>query len=208
MRTLIDINSLPRKDLYKRYRDFEEPFFGISTDVVCTNAYEFSRKNNYSFFLYYLYLTLEAVNRTLPFRYRIEGKELYLYDAIDAFTTIDQDDGTFGFSLISYFENINLFMEKSQSEINDLRLSGHPLSKVERQNIIRFSTLPWLKFTSVSHPRQFMQRDSIPRIVFGKMFEDRGEKKIPVSVHVHHALVDGLHVGEFIDRLEGLMNRK
>ena len=34
-------------------------------------------------FLYYLYLTLTAVNKTEAFKYRIEGDDLYLYDMIN-----------------------------------------------------------------------------------------------------------------------------
>jgi chloramphenicol O-acetyltransferase type A len=51
-------------------------------------------------FLYSLYLTLKAVNQTEAFKYRIEGDELYLYGVIDASSTIDRSDGTFGFSHI------------------------------------------------------------------------------------------------------------
>ena len=29
---------------------------------------------------------------------------------------------------------------------------------------------------------------------------------MPVSIHVHHALVDGLHVGQYIDCFQELLN--
>jgi len=205
MRKKIEINQLQRKDLFLRYRDYDEPYFSITADVVCTNAYRFAKKNNYSFFLYYLFMTLEAVNRIPSFKFRIEGDDLFLYDTINAFTTIDHDNRNFGYALIPYFENLDLFMEKAQSAIVDMRLSGHPLSKEHALNNIHFSTVPWIKFSGISLPRQFKNRESVPKIVFGKMFDEHGEKKIPVSVHVHHGLVDGLHVSEFLNMLETLM---
>jgi chloramphenicol O-acetyltransferase type A len=70
-------------------------------------------------------------------------------------------------------------------------------------NLIRFSTLPWFDFTSISHARNFEFEDSAPRITFGKITETTGRRTLPVSIHVHHGLVDGSHVAEFIDGLQG-----
>ncbi len=54
----------------------------------------------------------------------------------------------------------------------------------------------------------FYFKDSAPKISFGKMTETNGEKSMPVSIHVHHALVDGVDVGRYIDCYQELMNGK
>ncbi len=69
-------------------------------------------------------------------------------------------------------------------------------------DLIRYSVLPWFDFTSVSHARQFARRDSAPYITFGKITESAGRHTMPLSIHVHHALVDGSHVAEFLQRFE------
>lgn len=38
------------------------------------------------------------------------------------------------------------------------------------------------------------------------MTEKMGCKSMPVAVHVHHGLVDGIHVGRFLDILQNLLN--
>jgi chloramphenicol O-acetyltransferase type A len=48
--------------------------------------------------------------------------------------------------------------------------------------------------------------DSCPKFSFGKMTDDNGVKKIPMSVHVHHGLIDGYHLGLFFQEFERLMN--
>jgi chloramphenicol O-acetyltransferase type A len=73
-------------------------------------------------------------------------------------------------------------------------------------DIVHFSSLPGINFTSISHARGFSFPDSCPKISFGKMTENEGKRTMPVSIHVHHALVDGLHVGQYIDRFQELMN--
>jgi chloramphenicol O-acetyltransferase type A len=73
--------------------------------------------------------------------------------------------------------------------------------------VIHFSAVPWLDFTSVSHARSFSFPDSCPKITFGKAVEEApGRKSMAVSVHVHHGLVDGSHVGLFAERFQHLLN--
>jgi chloramphenicol O-acetyltransferase type A len=80
------------------------------------------------------------------------------------------------------------------------------LERYAEANLIRYSTLPWLDFTSISHARDFSRDDSAPRITFGKITETDRRRTMPVSIHVHHALADGLHVAQFIDHFQKLLD--
>jgi chloramphenicol O-acetyltransferase type A len=80
------------------------------------------------------------------------------------------------------------------------------LERNPAQNLIRFSVLPWLDFSSISHARDFAQEDSAPRITFGKITEAEGQHTMPVSIHAHHALVDGLHVAQFVEHFQNFLN--
>jgi chloramphenicol O-acetyltransferase type A len=53
MKEKIDINTWIRKDHFKFFSAFEEPFFGVTVDVDCTATYEEAKENNVSFFLFY-----------------------------------------------------------------------------------------------------------------------------------------------------------
>jgi chloramphenicol O-acetyltransferase type A len=208
MRKKINTRNWSRKQIFEFFKDYEEPYYGITMDLDCTRAYAFARKRGISFFLYYLYLTLRAVNQTEAFKYRIEGDDLYLYDVINGSATIDRDDGTFGFSHIPYFEDLELFLEKATEEVIEVRTSHRLIRSGIGENVIHFSALPWIRFTHVSHPRRYDRRDSIPKITIGKYHSEGGRKMIPVSVHVNHAVVDGLHVGLFFDTLQKLFSER
>ncbi|MCO4754487.1 MAG: hypothetical protein KC478_08385, partial [Bacteriovoracaceae bacterium] len=67
-----------------------------------------------------------------------------------------------------------------------------------------FTSLPWLKFSSISHARHFEFPDSIPKMACGKIYEKEGSMFMPISLHVHHALLDGYHVSLFYSKLEEL----
>jgi chloramphenicol O-acetyltransferase type A len=206
MRKKIEIQNWNRKKIFEFFKDYEEPYYGITADLDCTAAYKFAKRKGISFFLYYLYLTLKAVNQTEAFKFRIEGDDLFLYNVINGSATIDRDDGTFGFSHIPYFEDLDLFLEKATEELIEVRTSNQLIRSGIGENVIHFSALPWIRFTHVSHPRRYSRRDSIPKITFGKLYM-RGEKRlVPVSVHVNHAVADGLHVGQFFNTLQKLFS--
>ena len=46
--------------------------------------------------------------------------------------------------------------------------------------------------------------DSCPKISFGKITEENNIKSMPVSVHAHHGLVEGFHVGQFFKSFQDL----
>jgi chloramphenicol O-acetyltransferase type A len=202
----IDTRTWERREIFDFFKDFEEPYYGISVELDCTEAYSYAKKRGISFFLYYLYLTLKAVNQTEAFKYRIEGDELFLYDVINASATIDRDDGTFGFSHILYFEELDLFLEKATEEVIEVRTTNQLMRSGIGENVIHFSSLPWIGFTHVSHPRDYNRRDSIPKITIGKFHRSNERILIPVSVHVNHAVADGLHVGLFFEALQELFS--
>lgn len=45
-------------------------------------------------------------------------------------------------------------------------------------------------------------------IAKGKMTLENGLRKLPVAVHVHHALMDGFHVAQFVGLFQQLMNKE
>jgi chloramphenicol O-acetyltransferase type A len=208
MKMIIDVEQWERKDHYNFFRRFEEPFFGITIEVDCTLAYKACKNSNASFFLWYLHKSLIAANETEPFRYRIEGDNVLLYDKVNASPTINRPDGTFGFSYFDYHLSFQLFSSKAQEEIEKVQRSTGLIPAIAGENVIHYSSVPWLKFTSISHARAYSFKDSIPKISFGKMTEVNGIRTMPVSVHAHHGLMDGYHVAQFMERFQDLMDRE
>ena len=77
------------------------------------------------------------------------------------------------------------------------------LSDEPGQDDLLFMTgLPWVSFTSMLHPIHMHPADSVPRIAWGKFFDQEGRTRMPVAVQVHHALMDGLHIGRYYQRIQ------
>jgi len=207
MKQKVDIETWIRKEHFKFFGQFEEPYYGVCVNVDCTAAYKFAKEKGVSFFLYYMYQSLSAAQIIEPFKYRWEGDDVFIYDRIDAGSTIGRANGTFGFSHIFYSASFDEFIAGANREVKRVQESNE-LERNPAGNVIRYSALPWLDFTSLSHARMFSFRDTCPRISFGKLTESNGKRSMPVSIHVHHALVDGLHIGQYVDCFQELMNKR
>jgi chloramphenicol O-acetyltransferase type A len=200
------LDTWNRKEHFHFFSQMQEPFFGITTVIDCTAAYAKSKELGITFFTYYLHKTLIAVNAIEPFRYRIIAGDVYVYDQIDASATILREDKTFGFSLMKFNEDLTVFSEITKTEIERVKKTSGLITCDFEINLIHFSALPWINFTAYSHARSFTWPDSCPKISFGKMTSENGKKTMPISVHVHHGLLDGFHVGEFVSLLQDIMN--
>ncbi len=208
MKTLFDLENWNRKEHFAHFSRMEEPFFGATVEIDCTKAYQTAKSLKASFFIYYLHKTLVAVNAIENFKYRISEGKIYINDRVDASATIGREDGTFGFSLIEYNSDFRIFEKTALAEIERIQnTTGLFTRSFDDDNVIHFSAIPWLNFTSLSHARSYTFPDSCPKISFGKMItSESGKRTIAMSVHVHHGLIDGLHVGQFVDTFQELMN--
>lgn len=206
----IDIDAWNRKEHYQFFSAMKSPSFGMTADVKCTKAYETAKKEGFSFFAYYLYLSIKTVNRIPEFRYRIGDGKVCEYNVINAAATIAREDHTFAFIFVPYDEDFAVFNKSLQEEIlavkNSSGLRMH--DKHLEPNLIRYTAVPWIQFTGLLHPTNFNSNDAVPRISFGKVYEHAGEKFMPVSVEAHHGLMDGFHMGEYFrlfgEMLEGI----
>jgi len=206
MKQKLNLETWNRKEHFLFFKQMEEPFFGVTIIVDCTKAFDKAKEVGVSFFTYYLHKTLVAVNSIEPFRYRIIDNEVYIFDRIDVSSTILREDKTFGFSQIEYAEDLHHFAENTKNEVARIQSTTGLFNREYSENLIHFSALPWINFTSFSHARSFTWPDSCPKISFGKMMEENGKKTMSMSIHVHHGLMDGFHVGEFVELFQNIMD--
>ena len=209
MKTLLDLENWNRKEHFLFFKQMEEPFFGLTVEIDCTKAYATAKQLKTSFFTFYLHKTIVAVNAIESFRYRIINDAIYIFDTIDVSATIMREDNTFGFSLIEYSPDYEVFAKNTSEEIQRIQnTSGLFTREFPNNNLIHFSAVPWINFSSLSHARSFTFPDSCPKISFGKMMIGNDDKRtMSMSIHVHHGLMDGYHLGQFVDCFQELMNQ-
>lgn len=204
MSRYLDVETWNRRQHFEFFKNYDHPFFNICTNVDVTPLLGWTRAaKNISFFIAYHFLSTKAANEVEPFRYRLRGDRVFIHSRVHAGTTLLLADENFTFAYFDYTEDFEVFHARAKATIESAKAGGAELDqRAEQDDLIYHSVIPWATFTSISHARKGGRGESVPRIAFGKYREDGGRMIMPVSVEVHHALVDGLHVGRYFERLE------
>ncbi|MDZ7614075.1 MAG: CatA-like O-acetyltransferase [Flavobacteriaceae bacterium] len=92
---------------------------------------------------------------------------------------------------MKYAADFNDFSVLAKEEIARIQQSKGLMPKVKAENVIHYSSMPWINFTSIAHARSFSIPDSCPKITFGQMSTIGGKRAMPVDVHANHALMNG-----------------
>lgn len=204
----LDLAAWPRRAHFELFRAYEHPFFNVCADVDVSAAARACRApGGPSFFLATFHASLGAANDVEEFRCRIRGGDVVVHDAVHGGSTVLMPDERFGFAYFDWEPDFAVFAPRAAAVLAAARASGGALDPQDhRDDLLHYSVLPWIAFTSFSHARRHATDDSVPKIVFGRRHGEPGAERMPVSVEVHHALVDGIHVGRFYDRFQARLD--
>jgi len=208
----ININEWKRKAPFEMYRTYTDPLFNVSSLIEVTELRQYALSHKLPFSQCLFYHSLAVCNEIEELRTRIRNGEVVMYDVVHGGSTVANPDGTFGFNYFDYVPGESLqdfvkhFNTRGSAQIPEDE--GKPLTArntgpKERYDLVRHTVLPWTTFTSVKHPRSGQEHDCIPKISFGRFYEDGlGRVMMPVNVEGHHGLMDGLHASMYINELE------
>lgn len=198
----IDLETWERRSTFEFFKDFEDPYFNITADLNVARLYDMCKSNDLAFSLAFLFYSLETANEIREFRRRMIGESVVEFDRVEATQTILNEDKTFSFSYYRWKDNVVEFVSEGRiSRDKYLSLKTFDV-ETDRLDLIYYSAFPWVSFTSFKHASRLNNRQTIPRMVFGKMFEENGSRKMPFSVEAHHAMMDGYHVGLYYETLQ------
>jgi chloramphenicol O-acetyltransferase type A len=197
----IDLESWKHREHFEYFRRFAQPFFGLCADVDVTTAWRRAHEpEGVSFLILSLHAAVRAADSVDAMRLRIRGDRVWRHDHVGISTTVLREDDTFGYARIGHAAELPRFAAAAGDALNDARATCGLPAPEAGDNVIYHSTLRWLRFTAFSNALPL--GDSIPRVVFGKVTPVDGRMVMPVSVEVHHAVVHGLDVARFYDRLQ------
>ncbi len=203
----LDLANWARRDLFEFFRGYERPHFNVCTRIDITRLLKLLRdRPGVSVSLAYIYFALRIANEIEPFRYRLKGGKVMVHDVINGGTTVLLPNESFSYAYFDYQEDFETFFAAASQSIKRVQADGS-LKPTMRDDLIYFTVLPWISFTSFAHARTPGRGESVPRIAFGKFKVENERTWLPISVEVHHALMDGLHVGRFLSRFEDALSK-
>ena len=203
----LDIENWARRDLFEFFRGYERPHFNVCARLDITSLLKLLReRRGVSVSLAYLYFALRVANEIEPFHYRLKEGRVVVHDVINGGTTVLLPNESFSYAYFDYDENFETFSLGAAQSIEKVQAEGL-LKPTMRDDLIYFTVLPWVSFTSFAHARTPGRGESVPRIAFGKFATENERTLLPISVEVHHALMDGLHVGRYLNGFEEALRK-
>jgi chloramphenicol O-acetyltransferase type A len=201
MPSYLDLSAWPRREHFAFFRTYDQPHFNLCAPVEVTALLDFTRREKLSFFIAYHYLSTKIANEIESFRYRLRGEQVLVHDTIHTGAIVLLEDERFTFAYFPYDDDFGKYHARAKAIIaQTLAGDGNLRPQTATDDLLHHSVLPWVSFTALSHARRYGQDDSVPKISFGKVTTENGRAQMPISVEVHHALLDGLHVGRYFER--------
>ena len=195
----IDMETYPRRAHFEHFLGMSYPYVGMTVDVDVTDLLALCRERKYSFYLMVLHAVALAADEVPEFRRRIDRAGIIEFDQCPTSHTELKPDGTYAYCTLYHHLPLAEFVAKAEVARAAARESGNIEDGDDVQSMYYISTVPWIHYTQVIQPTAGGE-DSNPRIVWGKYWADQnGRMMMPLSVLVHHALADGLHIAQFYE---------
>jgi len=202
----IDIETWERKATFEFFREYKDPYFNMAANVDVSRLYSFCKARGFPFSIAALYCSVAAANEIREFRLRMIGEKVVEFDRLEATQTILNDDNTFSFCYFPWRDSLEEFVKTGKAAREKYGAMRSFDVEAGRLDLVYYSVIPWVSFTSFKHANSGDNRQSVPRMVFGKMFEQGGSRLMPFSVEGHHCLMDGYHVGKYFELFQNKLN--
>lgn len=200
----IDFETWKRKEYCQIYRSAVQPQYCVSFELDVTNFKKRVKENNWSFTMAFIFAVTKCANEIEEFRYRFLDGEVVLYESIDtSFTYLDKETELFKVVNVPMQDTIEKFIQLAVSTAENQK--EHFTGPVEN-DVYQFSALPWITFKHISHTDFGNREKAQPIFDWGKYHEKEGKLMMPFAVQVHHAFVDGIHIGKLADKLQRYMD--
>ncbi len=206
---IIEIDGWHRKEHYELFNRFEFPHLNICAPIDITELWENRARSKVAPTITLVYIVTRAANRVPEMRQRIRGDRVVEHEVIHPLVTIMGKDDLFGVVTLDYdpdFETFStLAAEKFEQAGGNTTIDEFPHQEQGQEDakddLVSFTILPWLAFSSFSFTRQ-PREDCIPLFAIGKVHKSEGRYLMPFFISFHHALIDGLHVARLVKTIE------
>lgn len=200
----IDQQQWDRRQQFEFFRPYTNPNFNLCGPVDISGIVAYRKKTGASLHLLYHYIALRAANELEAFAFRIVGDQVIKVGTIHCGTTLLKEDNTFGFCYFNYSRFFQEFSNAAHEATEKFKTQEVMEPQPESFDLLHCTTMPWVSFTSVQHPYNRASDYGIPKLAFGKIYQEGDRWKMPLSLQGHHALMDGYHAGRFFQRVEML----
>ena len=197
---VINMEQDPRREQYAYFRNFANPYVGLTVNVDITGLMA-RKEQGESLFLLVLYAVSRAANSVPELRRRIRGEQVVEYSWCPTSHTVALDNGAYCYCRLSADISLADFLPYAKAVKMQAKQAPSLDDGEDGESLFFVSCVPWVSYTAMVQPVP-SPADSNPRITWGRYFQQEGRTLLPVTLLAHHALVDGLHIARFYEALD------
>jgi chloramphenicol O-acetyltransferase type A len=204
----INLETWERKAMFDFFSNYDLPRFNLTFDLDVTQFVNLVKQKKQSFYLSFMHLVVLEMNSIANFQYRINDQSVFIH-TIDhvSFTDMMTNGKQFKMVTCEFFNDRETFIKSAKKASFKQGDTFFVPTSETILTTVYVTSFPWGKFLGFTHATKLGPKDSVPRVSWSQ-FVDVGHKKIlTISIEVHHALVDGYHVGLLLKQIQDALNR-
>lgn len=203
--TKFDLDNWNRKEHFYHFKDQLRCGFSLTTKIDISKVISFIKANNYKFYPTIIHLLSQAVNQFPAFKLAMKDGELIQWEVVNpAYTIMHPETETFSELYSMYTTDLSAFIAE-YNHIHEKYKADYSLSPQQGiENIFHISMIPWVSFDGFNLNVPGFGDYFAPIFTLGKYTVEGNKTLLPISIQVHHATCDGLHVAQLLHYLQGL----
>ncbi|MFA6860974.1 MAG: CatA-like O-acetyltransferase [Bacilli bacterium] len=212
VKTEIDIKTYKKRNIFYRFKTFPDSSYGFDVDINVDKVVRLSKQRKESFFAYFMFLVMKAMDPIYELHLRYEKGHVYYYKIIAPTYTVMTNDGVYvdcgnemNDDFREFYQDLRDKVEKAKKITIGDELDSFPICV--RQDVVYATCIPTLNFAGMNHPTPANNLDSlsVPRICWGKYhLASDNQYHLMINITVSHALVDGLPLAQAFNNLQEL----
>lgn len=203
--TPIDLQTWERAQQYSFFRTFVRPHYATTVRLDVTDLMQNRKANGLSPFRHAVWAIGVGLHAVPQLCVRFQEDTVQQYDQLILSSTVALDNGEYGYGYYPFDPDRARFDAECARVMAEVRSkAGLNANDGTLHNIAYLSCLPWLDYTALDNALPHAN-DCIPRISWGKIVEKDGHFDMAMTLQVHHAIADGLHVAQFFDATQAAL---
>ena len=195
--------------MFEFYSKIDDACFAFTFPLEVTNLKKYCKENDISFYYSLIYLSIKVLEGIDEFHYKItKDNKVYYYDnLIPSFTDFNKDSKSYYIVTYAILENENIIdFTKRMRKLSKEQKVFINEDKYDLNELVYITSIPWFDYTSLKEEHNNNSYDSIPHLSWGKYYNEGNKLMIHYSIQANHRLVDGYHIGLFVNGLQDLIN--
>ena len=203
--TTIDLQTWPRAQMFYYFSQMAPTGYSMTVNIDVTSLHKTVKTAQLKFFPSYLWLITKNLNNQTEFKIAKKDEILGYYDTLTPlYASFHDDDKTFSLMWTDFNDDFHTFYEnyidnQKQYSTNHGVLT-QPLTPPP-ENSYTVSCIPWVTFDHFAIHSYENKPYYFPSVEAGKLFQQDGRLRMPLSLTCHHATTDGYHISQFLNQL-------